>query len=182
MSSSEDMFLDESSSPRMIEPSPMESSPSSPLKLNSDPTPGSPSPTPPKPPEATPTPPSPSPCSLQESEVITGRTDSPDGFDVGLALAEEPGEEATVKQIKVEFYDSKGVKVRQSRYVSDSGVIDIVSNLVRVNDTNNKNATVSKLCESAQFKQLIQKSVLKNCSQTFSHYISLEICPLKNKV
>ena len=69
----------------------------------------------------------------------------------------------------------------QCIYTDDSDIIDIVTSLVRGNEAKYTIATVSKFCESVQFKQHIQKNVLRNFSQTFSEYLSSETCPLKNR-
>ena len=109
-------------------------------------TPVSPLATTPKPTQNRPSSPSPSPVSPHKSDK----------------------DEAVVKKIKIEFYDSKGVKVRQFRHTNDVDIIDIVASLVRGNEAKHKIATVSKLCESGQFNQFIQKKDLQTFSQTFS--------------
>ena len=179
MSSSEDMFLDISVSPTKMSDSSRESSPSPVMMPSSNVTPGSPSATPPKPTQTTPSSPSPSPVSPHKSEVNSSQNEQAYMIDSGSALNIDKDESA-VKQIKIEFYDSKGVKVRQSRYTNDVDIIDIVTSLIRGNESKHKIATVSKMCESGQFKQLIQKKVLQTFSQTFSDYLSTDTCPLKN--
>ena len=130
MSSSEDMFLDISVSPTKMSTSSRESSPSPPMLPSSNETPGSPSATPPKPTQTTPSSPSQSPVSAHKSEVNSSQNEQADTIDFGPALDIDK-DEAVVKQIKIEFYDSKGVKVRQSRYTNDLDIIDIVASLVK---------------------------------------------------
>ena len=178
MSSSEDIFLDTSVSPRMRTSSPMDQSPSSPLMPMGDLTPGSPSPTPPNYSQVSPSPPSPTPphpvqhSELSDSCLVSSMTE-------GGSLMTGRGNH--VVQIKVEFLDSTGEKVGQSRFCSDSDIIDITSSLMRANEAKYKQMAVSKFCKSMKFKHSIEESVLSHFSQQFSDYISSDICPLKNE-
>ena len=86
-----------------------------------------------------------------------------------------------MKEIKIEFYDENGTKVRQTRFIKDSEIIDIVSSLVRAKEPQKNAATVTKLCESNLFKIPLQNHVLQHFSQAFSDYLSCENCPLNNK-
>ena len=179
MSSSEDMFLDLSQSPPSKSTnSPMESSPSSSLLVAiSGVTPGSPSPTPPAVSQINPSPTSPTPPSPLDSQPINlGHEEQ--NFNI---LPDSLINEAFVKEIKIEFYDDNGTRIRQTRFSQDIEIIDIVSSLIRAKEPQKNAATVSKLCESDLFKRPLQKQVLQNFSQAFSEYVSSEKCPLNNK-
>ena len=175
MSSSEDLFLDNSLSQNNATSSPMDQSPSPPLVPLGDSTPGSPSPTQPTCYLVSPSPPSPTPPFAQDSENF-------DIIDLGPVDVTEGGKDhPPVKQIKVEFLDSNGEQVCQSRFCTDSDLIDILGNLVRAGEQKYKKLTVSKFCRSVKFKHLIEEQVLYGFSKHFSDFISSDICPLKNK-
>ena len=186
MSSNDDPFLDSSPvSARMMESDHsdclMKSSPSSPIVPDCGPTPGSPSPTPPNPScLASLSPPSPTPPFLGVNSSLSSDEESPN-----TKVTEDLGENlhinvTAVKLVKIEFLDDNGFKVKQTRYCQDANIIEILENLVRFEDPKRKSATVSKVCNSVHFKELVKKKVLQDCSQKFSEYLSSDLCVLKN--
>jgi hypothetical protein len=176
MSSSDDLFLDSSLSPKNSPDSLMDMSPSPSLEPIPGSTPGSPSPAQPAPTQASLSPPSPTPPSALNSEFNWSQDDETDTVvDCGKLC-----NEAIVQKIKVEFYDANGEKVCQSRFCKDSDIIDIVRSLSRANEPKFRGQTVSKFCKSDKFKHLIEDMVLKTLSDKFARFIASDGCPLKN--
>ena len=158
----------------------MGSTPSSPMVPHCDPTPGSPSQTQTRTRASfsTLSPPSPSQPS---SNGGTNISVSPGEEGDGSIELNDSDEQAAVKLVKVEFYDSRGLKVEQSRYCDDDDIIDIMESMIRFKESKHKNAFVSKVCKSVHFKHLIQKRVLETLSQMFTDYLKSETCDLKVK-
>ena len=184
--SSDDLFLD-SSPVRMIESgqddSLMESSPSSPMVRVFEATPGSPSPTPPNPScLVSLSPPSPSPpvTRVGFNYSLSSDEESPNTkFSEDLGVDDMDKNVTAVKLVKIEFLDENGLKVKQTRYCDDADIINILENIVRIKEPKRKSATVSKVCNSFHFKELIQKKVLQDYSQKFSEYLKSDNCALK---
>ena len=99
---------------------------------------------------------------------------------VNLEEPEGPEEKLKVSTIKVEFLDSEGVKIDQTRYSKHPEIVELVSFLVRATYTNYRNAVVSKLCESTLFKDDIHGYVINRISKQFDSFIASDDCPLRN--
>ena len=85
-----------------------------------------------------------------------------------------------VHQVKVEFLNSNGESVAQTRFCDDVDTISIISDLVRANDDKYRKQAVSKLSSCDKYKNLLWARLLKNFSDEFSNAIISEECPLNS--
>ena len=149
MSSPEDMFLDTSFSPEKMGVSVSDevslSTPSSPLVPSPGLTPYSSSTTPPAPTQTTWSPPSPTPPSPTESFLHPSHQATVAPVDVNLQVKSG----SVVQKIKIEFFDSTGRKIRQTRYSENIEIIDIISTLVRGSEAGKNQSTITKFCDSS---------------------------------
>ena len=88
----------------------------------------------------------------------------------------------TISQVKLEFLNSEGIKVAQSRSTFDPQMISILQSMIRsASDVGYKKASVSKLLNSIAFQEEIQNQVILQLSGNFSNFLATPDCSLKNQ-
>ena len=91
----------------------------------------------------------------------------------------ERHEAIVVHQVKVEFLNSIGETVAQTRFCDDVDTIGIISDLVRANDVKYRKQAVSKLSNCDKYKNLLWSRLLRDASDEFARAIISEESPLK---
>ena len=83
-------------------------------------------------------------------------------------------------QVKIEFLNSEGIRVEQSRSSFDPQLISIFQSMIRSgNHEGHKKSSVSKLLDSSLFQEEIQNQVIFQLSANFSNFLSSPDCSLK---
>ena len=170
MSSNEDMFdlsdTCDDMSPMLLE------SPTPPT-----PTPPAPSPTPP-----TPTPPSRTPPQTTPSQTKPLTDSETEDPSIGSFLKSDSRMAgiSECSQIRLEFLDSEGNKVSQSRYTDNVEIIKIMKALILSETPKFRNSAAVNIASSDLLQANIKHHVLQNISREFSEFLARDECPLKD--
>ena len=150
------------------------------------PTPPTPTPPTPTPPASSPTPPTPTPPPYNppsqkmlltgtEPEVIPSQSlDTFLNSDVKMAGVSE------CSQIRLDFLDSGGNKVSQTRYTDNLEIIKIMKSLVKSENPQYRNSAAVNIVSSDLLQTNIKQQVLLNISREFSEFLACDECPLKD--
>ena len=85
-----------------------------------------------------------------------------------------------VHRIKIEFFNSSGDIIAQSRYCDDLDLIAIISDLVRANEEKYRKLAVSKLANSSRFNDPLFNHLIMNRSSDFTRSIASGDSPLQS--
>ena len=105
-----------------------------------------------------------------------------DIFDIREPLTQTPNIEnvGASAKIKVEFFDSSGVKTC-ARFSTDPEIITLVGSMLQSANPDYRNSAVQKLVKSERFGSAIQDTVVAKLSKIFSSFLSLQDCPLRSQ-
>ena len=111
--------------------------------------------------------------SSDSSQINSLQSTSEDAFE-GVT------EKRKVSRIRVEFLDTDGKRIENSRYSSNEDIVEVVSSIVRGEELNYRNAAVTKLCESKLFGNEIHRFITNKISKQVESFIASSDCPLRN--
>ena len=83
-------------------------------------------------------------------------------------------------KIKVEFYDSSGLKIC-ARFSSDLEMVNLIGSMLQSADPNYRSSAVQKIVKSERFGTQIQDAVVTKLSKLFSSFLGSQDCPLKSQ-
>ena len=124
-----------------------------------------------------------SPMSTSPSSPSPGRASPPSPYPEGCPKDLNKSVRKVVQRvsrIRIDFLDSNGDKIENSRYSSHPEVIEITSSLIRSTEFNYRSAAVSKLCQSELMGREIKEHVVNKLSKQLAVFIDSDDCPLRN--
>ena len=149
-------------------------------------TPESPTPPTPTPPVPSPTPPTPTPpshTSPTEAKLLTdSETESNphQSFESFVKRDFEMPDISECSQIRLDFLDSDGNKVSQTRYTDNLEIIKIMKSLILSEHPKFRNSAAANIANSDLLQTKIRRQVLLNISREFSEFLSCDECPLRD--